>query len=88
MIVLAVLLAAAFIGGAYVYIYSSMSKSREGRLEFYDALSQQNVPTINSPFFGRAKELKELKELKFYSHYQYQWSTCFWKIQTGKSIGS
>ncbi len=67
-IVLAVLLgvAAAFIGGACVYMYSSMSKSQErneGTLEFYNALSQQNVPTINSPFFGRAKELKELKEL-------------------------
>ena len=67
-IVLAVLLgvAAAFIGGACVYMYSSMSKSQErneGRLEFYNALSQQNIPTINSPYFGRAKELKELKEL-------------------------
>ena len=68
MIVLAVLLcvAAAFSGGACVYMYSSVSKSQErneGRLEFYNALSQQNVPTINSSFFGRAKELKYLKEL-------------------------
>ena len=76
MIVLAVLLgvAAAFSGGACVYMYSgediatavSVSKNQErneSKIEFYEVLPQQNVPTINSPFFGRAKELKEVKEL-------------------------
>ena len=57
-----------------MYMYSgediatavSVSKNQEqneSKIEFYEVLPQQNVPTINSPFFGRAKELKEVKEL-------------------------
>ncbi len=44
----------------------SVSKSQntnESRLDFYKTIPQQNLPSINSPFFGRAKELNNLKEL-------------------------